>query len=151
MSESEYPRVDLTVDILLFSGKSILLIKRGREPYAGFWALPGGFLDADEDENLLAAARRELKEETGLQATVLYEIGSYSDIYRDPRGRVVSVAFAGLVDDEQLAQAAANDDASDARVFSLDNLPPMAFDHARIIEDAVEKMEFNSSTCLALK
>lgn len=122
----------LTVDAALLKGREILLIRRGREPYKGSWALPGGFVDVGE--RVEDAVRRELVEETGLKGDVVDLLGVYSDPARDPRGHTVSVVFvlkvAGIVPVDDL------DDADEARWFGLDALPELAFDHARIVADA---------------
>ena len=133
----DWPRPAVTTDIAVFSEQggvaSILLIQRGHEPFAGSWALPGGFLD--EGETLEACAARELAEETGLVAGDLSLFGTYSDPGRDPRGRTISVAFwtrsrAGV-------EAMAGDDAAACRWFALEDLPDLAFDHDRIVKDAI--------------
>ncbi len=127
-----WPRPAVTTDIVVVRGDEILLIRRVHAPFAGSWALPGGFLD--EDETLEACAARELMEETGVTAGALRLIGTYSEPGRDPRGRTVSVAFATDVD--ATTQAQAGDDAGEVGWFALDSLPELAFDHARIIGDA---------------
>lgn len=123
----------LTVDAVLLKGREALLIRRGREPYKGAWALPGGFVEVGE--RLEDAVRRELVEETGLKGDVVDLLGVYSDPARDPRGHTVSAVYvlkvAGIVDVGQ-----AGDDADEARWFPLDALPPLAFDHDRILADA---------------
>lgn len=114
---------------------SILLIQRKNDPYKGQWALPGGFVEDDED--LEPAAIRELKEETGLQLqqmTQLYAIGTPG---RDPRFRTVSVVFYAVLDGQHAVAGA--DDAAEARWFDIKDLPALAFDHDRIIQDAIAK------------
>lgn len=134
-----YPRPALTADCVVFhrqagsGAPSVLLIRRGREPFAGHWAFPGGFMEMDE--TIEACAARELREETGLSGLRLSMFGVFSAVGRDPRGRVVSVAFwteapAGL------PEATAGDDAAEARWFPLTALPPLAFDHAEILQAA---------------
>ena len=122
----------LTADAVLLKGHEVLLIKRARPPFEGKWALPGGFVDVDETvEN---AARRELVEETGLRGDIVDLLGVYSEAGRDPRGHTVTVAYVmragGTVD------IAAGDDAAEAKWFPLGKLPDLAFDHARILNDA---------------
>lgn len=138
MPHYEYPRPALTVDVVLLSrgdkGLSVLLVRRGRPPFEGRWALPGGFVEIDED--LEAAARRELVEETGLEAEALFQVGAFGRPDRDPRGRVVSIAYVGLLR-RSSRHAAAGTDAADARWFLLPALPELAFDHAEIIEAAL--------------
>ena len=116
-------------------GASILLIRRRNEPFAGRWALPGGFLEADED--LHEGAARELQEETGVAGVTLHQIGAFGRPDRDPRGRVVSVAFWGHLPDGQAEKVKAADDAAEAQWFAIDALPPLAFDHAEIIAKAL--------------
>jgi 8-oxo-dGTP diphosphatase len=136
----KYPRPAVTVDMLVFKkakeGLQLLLIQRDRDPFQGFWAIPGGFMDMDE--TLEAAARRELYEETGLQNIALKQMKAYSAIDRDPRHRTISVAFTGFVSDNQ--QVKAGDDARKAQWFPVRSLPSLAFDHTRIIADAVAKI-----------
>lgn len=133
----DWPRPAVTTDIAVFSDRdgqaSILLIQRRHEPFAGAWALPGGFLD--EGETLEACAARELAEETGLVAGDLRLFGTYSDPDRDPRGRTISVGFWTRVGPG--VQASAGDDAAACRWFALEDLPELAFDHDRIVTDAI--------------
>jgi 8-oxo-dGTP diphosphatase len=132
----EYPRPALSVDLVIFrkvkTGREVLLIQRRNEPYAEKWALPGGFLDMDE--TLESAAARELKEETGLVVESLKQLKAYSTVDRDPRGRVISVAFLTVLQPDQIPVAA--DDAKDVAWYDLDSLPELAFDHAEIVGDA---------------
>lgn len=122
----------LTVDAVLLKGREVLLIRRGRDPFKGSWAFPGGFVDVGE--RVEDAARRELVEETGLRGDIVDLLGVYSDPSRDPRGHTVSVVYVmkvgGIVD------VGAGDDADEARWFPLDSPPPLAFDHDRILSDA---------------
>ena len=135
-----HPHPAVTVDVVLFSGegpaREVLLIRRGAEPHKGDWALPGGFLDIDE--GLEAAARRELLEETGLQAPALRQIGAYGEPARDPRERVISIAYAGELSAPLSPRP--DDDAEDARWFRLASLPRLAFDHAQVIADAAQML-----------
>lgn len=132
----------VTVDAVVFgmdgNGVKVLLIQRKNEPFKGLWALPGGFVDKDED--LGAAAIRELEEETGLKVSHIEQLGAFGKPGRDPRGHMVSVAYAATVDLAK-AQVAAADDAEDAQWFALDNLPQLAFDHADIIDTAIKKVK----------
>ena len=126
----------LTVDVVAFAGeppRSVLLVQRGGEPFKGTWALPGGFVEGDE--RVAAAAARELREETGVDAGELRLLGVYDTPGRDPRGPTVSVVFLMAVPEELPAEGA--DDAADARWCELRALPALAFDHALVIEDAV--------------
>jgi 8-oxo-dGTP diphosphatase len=111
----------------------VLLIQRGEPPFMGEWALPGGFVE--EGEIVAAAAARELAEETGTEAEDLSLIGVYSTPGRDPRGWTVSIAYLLELDSELAVQG--DDDASAARWFGVDGLPPLAFDHAQIVSDAL--------------
>ncbi len=142
MPTYEYPRPALTVDAVVLRGsaedREVLLVRRGQEPYRGRWALPGGFVD--EDEPLEAAARRELAEETGLVAEdrPLRQVGAFGDPGRDPRGWTVGVAFLLESDDPADAEVRGGDDAEEAAWHRLDALPPLAFDHDRIVAAALE-------------
>lgn len=137
----KYPRPAYTADTVLVAdngngGLSVLLIKRGGEPFKGAWALPGGFVN--EGESSVEAARRELAEETGVNvpdADSLALIGIYDTPGRDPRGWTISAAYAGQV--SRIVDAKGGDDAAEARWFPLNDLPKLAFDHGRIIADVV--------------
>lgn len=130
----DYPRPMVTTDVLLFSGKGderkILLIKRGQEPFQGMWAFPGGFLNMDEE--LIECARRELKEETGIEGVELKELCTVGTIGRDPRGRMITVMFTAEVNEEELTPEA-GDDAASVAWFRLAELPELAFDHRKIL------------------
>lgn len=134
-----HPRPSVTTDVLVFSIREhrlhVLLIKRGIDPFAGQWAIPGGFLKMDED--LETCAARELREETGLSelsGLPLTQFRTYGSVDRDPRGRVISVAFVTLVPPDHLTVKGMSD-ASDAQWFAFDALPALAFDHAQILAD----------------
>ena len=139
---SEYPFVYLTADVVALTvrrgaGLSVLMVKRGSAPYKGRWAFPGGFVDDREDVE--RAARRELQEETGLSARRLHlhQLGAYTAPRRDPRHRVVSVAFLSILPAALVPTAA--DDAADAEWLPVEELLDsrrLAFDHARILADA---------------
>ncbi len=135
-----YPRPEVTVDCVALApgdrGMSVLLIERGREPFQGKWALPGGFMNMDEDAE--TACRRELKEETGIEAGQMMQLGAYTNPQRDPRGRVVSIAYMAYL--PKIVPAEARDDAKRAQWFPLDALPELAFDHAHMIRDVRELM-----------
>lgn len=138
----DYPRPSVTVDIVVFGygGKGklrVLLIQRGGEPYSGQWALPGGFVDMEED--LVSSALRELEEETGVRDLFVEQLFTFGAPDRDPRGRVISVAYYALVNLQNHPPTAASDAAA-AEWFSLDELPELAFDHARIVEMAAERL-----------
>jgi 8-oxo-dGTP diphosphatase len=133
----DYPRPAVTVDIAIITREKrprILLIRRKNEPFAGSWALPGGFIDMEE--TLEASARRELREETGVAAADLVQLHSFGDPDRDPRGRTISVAYLARIDADAV-RPAAGDDAAAVQWFALDALPPLAFDHVQIVERAI--------------
>ena len=136
----EYPRPSLTVDVVIVTREAkprVLLIRRKKPPFAGAWALPGGFVDADEP--LAAAANRELKEETGVTDVDLEQLATFGDPGRDPRGWTVSVVFLARVPSDTKATAA--DDAAAVRWHRLDKLPKkLAFDHAAILERAKARL-----------
>jgi 8-oxo-dGTP diphosphatase len=137
----DYPHMAVTVDLVLFDISdakiSILLIKRGNDPFKGSWALPGGYVDMDE--GIEAAAIRELNEETGAKIDNLKFIGYFDAINRDPRERTVSFAFLAITNKNHQKIKAA-DDAADAQWFSIDKIPPLAFDHKKIIACALEAL-----------
>lgn len=122
-------------------GLSVLLIKRGIEPFKDHWAFPGGFIRMDEDAE--TGARRELREETGLETSCIEQFGCFSEINRDPRDRVITIAYYALV---KKSEVAGGDDASEAHWFPIDNVPTLAFDHDRILREALkilkEKIHF---------
>jgi len=128
----QYPRPAVTVDAILVSPQnSVLLIERGREPFKGKWALPGGFIEMDEE--LETACQRELEEETGLKVGELKQFKAFGSVDRDPRHRTISVLFYAFTDAELLA--CAGDDAANAQWFLLNQLPELAFDHQQILEE----------------
>jgi 8-oxo-dGTP diphosphatase len=131
-----WPRPALTVDVAALVREAplrVLLIQRAEPPFAGEWALPGGFVE--EGETVTAAAARELVEETAIEAKGLSLLGVYSAPGRDPRGWTVSIAYVLELDSELAAQG--GDDAAAARWFAVDELPPLAFDHAQIVSEAI--------------
>ena len=133
--------IAITLDTIIikdlnFSAK-ILLIKRKNEPFKNSWALPGGFLE--ETEGLKEGARRELKEETGIEVEDLKQLKTYGNLNRDPRGRTISIAFIGILNTD--VEVEAGDDAQEADWFSLDELPKLAFDHSEIIADAKKYLQ----------
>ena len=137
----DYPRPCVTTDCLIFKKLDgqwkLLLIERGNEPFKGCWALPGGFLEMEED--LETCAARELQEETGLIGIKLHQLCAFGSPNRDPRHRTISIAFWGFDDTDQ--QAKGSDDAAKAQWFALDQLPQLAFDHVLIIEKALSNNE----------
>lgn len=144
MYSYDYPRPALTVDIVIFTLRDhrlqVLLIRRLGEPFRGFWALPGGFVQMEE--SLEEAAIRELNEETGVQETYLEQLYTYGDPARDPRGRVVSVAYYALIHAGAPARSQGGDDAGQARWFPVDGLPSLAFDHTGIIAYALRRLRY---------
>src|SRR6186713_3360673 len=137
----KYPRAALTVDCVVFGldeGElKVLLIERGLEPFKGKWALPGGFVRVDE--TLDEAARRELEEEAGLKHVFLEQLYTFGEVDRDPRERVVSVAYYSLV---KLAdhKVHAATDARDAAWFGVHDVPSLAFDHADILQLGLDRL-----------
>ena len=146
----EYPHPAVTADCVVFGydGKElrVLLIKRGAEKeasttaYVGEWALPGGFIDVEQDKTIAHTAQRELKEETGLKLGIkdFKEAATFSDIKRDPRERVITIAHYALV---KLSEVQADTDADKADWFSLSNIPHLAFDHDKILRVAFSRMK----------
>ena len=134
----KYPRPAVTADCVVMTKESVpqvLLIERGADPYKGCWAFPGGFMNMDETTEQCAI--RELEEETGLQITDLQQIGAYSKVDRDPRGRTITVTYLVIIDHP--IPVTGQDDAAKAQWFPIDALPPLAFDHEDIMKDAIEK------------
>ncbi len=138
----EYPHPAVTTDVVLFTIREerleLLLIQRGGEPYKGHWALPGGFIEIDED--LEACALRELEEETGVTGVYLEQLYTYGTPGRDPRERVISVVYFALVPPDRVQVRAASD-ASDAAWFPVSQLPPLAFDHDLITRMAHARLK----------
>ena len=126
-----------TVDALVFKENNILLVKRGKDPFKGKWALPGGFID--EEETAEQACRREVKEETSLEVQVKRLHGVFSSPSRDPRN-CISIVFVCELEGGELRKG---DDASEAAWHSLDLLPQLAFDHEKILADARKKRVSN--------
>lgn len=124
-------KIFVTVDVLVINKNTneILLIKRLNEPYKDYWALPGGFVD--ENEDLEQAARRELFEETNVETSEMTQVGAFGKPNRDPRGHMVSIAYQTYLIENQIVKA--KDDAKEIRWFSIKNLPELAFDHLEII------------------
>ncbi|MBR1883017.1 MAG: NUDIX hydrolase [Muribaculaceae bacterium] len=134
-----YPHPAVTTDCVVFGFDgvhlNVLLVERGNEPHKGSWAFPGGFLNIDEDAP--DGARRELLEETGMQVTHMEQLGAFTRPDRDPRERVISIAYFALV---RVGDVAAGDDAACARWFPINRLPELAFDHQEIFERALKRM-----------
>ncbi len=149
----DYARPSVTVDMVVFTvvdfDLKVLLIERGKEPFAGHWALPGGFVRVgdgieDQGEDVDDAAARELQEETGLSSrdVFLEQLYSFGKAGRDPRGRVISVAYYALVSADRVPRVTPGDDAADAAWISVSRLDrlELAFDHAEIIDIAVQRI-----------
>lgn len=141
MYQYDYPHPAVTTDVVIFSIRDndlkLLLIKRGGTPFKGKWALPGGFVQLDE--SLEDGARRELQEETGLSGVYLEQLYTFGEPKRDPRERVITVAYYALIPSEQVSLCAATD-AEAVGWFGLDELPPLAFDHTEIVRMAHERL-----------
>lgn len=135
----KYPRPSVTTDCVVFGydGKELrlLLVERGIEPFKGKWAFPGGYLQMDE--TALECARRELKEETGFETSYLEQFSTFSEVDRDPRGRVITIAHIALV---KVADVKGGDDAASAKWFRLSDVPQLAFDHDMILRQALKAL-----------
>ena len=135
----KYPHPSVTTDCVIFgfdgSRLKVLLVERGVEPFKGKWALPGGFLRMDESAE--QGALRELQEETGLKTAYIKQFHTFTDPDRDPRERVITIAYYALV---RLQDVVAGDDAARAGWFSLDEVPSLAFDHDRILRTALQEI-----------
>lgn len=131
--------ISVTTDCVIFFRNNlkpkVLLVKRKNDPFEGQWALPGGFLE--DEEPLEDGARRELKEETGLEIQKLQQLHTFGTPGRDPRGRTISITFWGEVSTQEAVKG--NDDAMDANWFDLNDLPQLAFDHSEILRMAQEE------------
>lgn len=135
----KYPHPAVTTDCVIFgfdgTRLQVLLVQRGIEPYKGRWAFPGGFLKMDE--SCEQGALRELQEETGLTGAYIEQFHAFSDPNRDPRERVITVAYYALV---KIQQVQGGDDADRADWFALDEVPPLAFDHDMILREALKRL-----------
>lgn len=135
----EYPRAAMTADTVIFGfdgeALNVLLVKRGVAPFKGKWALPGGFLRMDETIN--QCAQRELTEETSFPEIYMEQFGVFSEVNRDPRGRVITTAFYALT---PMRDVHGGDDAAEAKWFPLDRIPALAFDHDRILRVATNRL-----------
>jgi len=132
----KYPRPAVTADCVVITKETepkVLLIQRGIDPYKGCWAFPGGFMNMDETTE--ECAIREQEEETGLKVAKVHQIGAYSKVDRDPRGRTIIVAYLAIIDAP--VEVAGQDDAAKAEWFPLSDLPHLAFDHYDIMQDAI--------------
>ena len=135
----KYEHMAVTTDCVIFTYEDwklkVLLVRRGAEPYKGQWAFPGGFLKMDETAR--EGALRELREETALEPSAIGQLGVFSDVDRDPRERVITIAWYALV---KPSEVVGGDDAAEAAWFPVDALPPLAFDHREIFETAMEQL-----------
>ena len=132
----KYPRPAVTADCVVITNEplpKVLLIQRGAEPFKGSWAFPGGFMNMDETTE--ECAIRELEEETGLKVATVHQIGAYSKVDRDPRGRTITVAYLAIIDSPM--EVKGQDDAAKADWFPITDLPHLAFDHYDIMTDAI--------------
>lgn len=140
----KYPHPAVTADCIVYhrNGDSIevLLIKRKNEPYKACWAFPGGFINIDESAE--DAATRELREETGLEVAKIEQLKAYSNPERDPRERIITIAF---IAESDIKDVKGSDDAQEAKWFSIDELPPLAFDHEDILKDAIKRIRNNET------
>jgi 8-oxo-dGTP diphosphatase len=135
----KYEHMAVTTDCVIFTFDDrqlkVLLVRRGGEPYKGQWAFPGGFLQTEETAE--QGALRELREETSLEPSAISQLGVFSDVHRDPRERVITIAFYALV---KPSAVEGGDDADEADWFPTDKLPPLAFDHGKIFAAAMERL-----------
>lgn len=135
----EYPHPAVTTDCVIFgfdgTKLKVLLIRRGIEPFKGRWAFPGGFLQPDETAE--KGALRELREETGIEHAYLEQLHTFTDPERDPRERVITIAYLALI---KISEVQGGDDADEAQWFALDEIPQLAFDHDRIFRMAVLRL-----------
>ena len=136
----KYPHPAVTTDCVVFGfdgrNLNILLIERGAEPFKGCWAFPGGFMNIDETAE--QGAMRELSEETGLELKYLKQFGTFTAVNRDPRERVITIAFYALA---RKSDVHGGDDAAKAQWFHIDEVPPLAFDHDYILRKATEQLK----------
>ncbi|MEM8566236.1 MAG: NUDIX domain-containing protein [Bacteroidota bacterium] len=135
--------IQVAVDAIVFgyskeNGVSVLLIKRKYEPFQGQWAIPGGFVK--DDESLETAVERELMEETGVKINYLEQLYTFGDPDRDPRRRILAVAYFGLVKSAQFEKLRASTDAEEAEWFNIKKLPKLAFDHKKVLRIAIERL-----------
>ncbi len=143
MKLSDFEQPSVTTDLVIFTIKEnslkVLLVKRGIEPFKGEWALPGGFVRIDE--SLEEAAKRELEEETGVKEVYLEQLYTFGELKRDPRGRVITVAYFALVNSEKI-KVKASTDVSEAKLFSISEVPRLAFDHNKILNYALKRLKW---------
>ena len=139
--KDNHQRPSVTVDIVIFSIREdelqVLLVRRDIDPFKEKWALPGGFVKIEE--NLEEAATRELREETGVKDVYLEQLYTFGDVKRDPRERVITIAYMALINSENI-KVEGKTDVSDARWFAIKKLPLLAFDHKKIIEYSLKRL-----------
>jgi 8-oxo-dGTP diphosphatase len=138
-----YEKPSVTADIVIYTiqdnSLKILLVKRGLEPFKGKWAIPGGFVRIHED--LEEAAKRELEEETGVKDVYLEQLYSFGEPKRDPRGRVITVAYMALINSEKIKLQAATD-TTDVQWFPVKKVPALAFDHKKILDYSLKRLKW---------
>ncbi len=141
---ASYDRPSVTVDVVLFAYRDndlqVLLVRRKKWPYQDCWAIPGGFIALDE--SLEQSALRELNEETSVGDVYLEQLYTFGEPDRDPRTRVISVAYLALASADQARHVQAGDDAAEVRWWSMADLPPLAFDHDRILRYAQQRLRW---------
>lgn len=141
--KEKFEKPSVTADIVIFTVKEndlkVLLVKRGIEPFKNKWAIPGGFVGINE--SLDQAAKRELEEETGIKDIYLEQLYTFGDPKRDPRGRVITVAYIALVSSENI-KLKATADVSDAQWFSVSKIPNLAFDHKQLLDYALKRLRW---------
>jgi len=143
MGLKDYEQPSVTCDLAVFTVRedslSILLVKRGIEPFKNKWALPGGFVN--NEESIDSAAKRELKEETGISDVYLEQLYTFGEVGRDPRGRVITVSYIALVNSDEI-KLTPSTDAVEAKWFNVKDLPSLAFDHKKIIDYAIQRLKW---------
>ncbi|NCN86792.1 NUDIX hydrolase [archaeon] len=143
MKFDEYEKPAVTVDTVIFTVRNdslqVLLVKRGVEPFKGNWAIPGGFVKLDE--SLEDAAKRELKEETGVKDVYLEQLYTFGEIKRDPRGRVITVSYLALINSDKIVLTPSTD-VNEAKWFNVKHLPEFGFDHRKILNYALKRLKW---------
>lgn len=146
----KYPRPAVTADCVVITKEEqpkVLLIQRGADPYKGSWAFPGGFMNMDETTEQCAI--RELEEETGLRVSNVHQIGAYSKVDRDPRGRTITVAYLAIIDEP--IEVTGQDDAAKAQRWPTDVFPTLVFNHDEITQDTLKTYKTSFSKLVKLK
>lgn len=143
MKLTDFEQPSVTVDLAIFTIKdnllNVLLVKRDSEPFKGKWALPGGFVRINE--SLEDAAKRELKEETSVKDVYLEQLYSFGQPKRDPRGRVITISYLALINSDKI-KLKASTDVSEAQWFPVSKIPPLAFDHKKILDYALKRLKW---------